>query len=329
MLAYTLLEHSMLVRYNLMRMNITVKKTTSKMKAKPSAQVKPRGAKVKALASSRQVKSAPKSRSTKPVKSGHPIPAVKKPVTKPVKAKAVKPVKASKTVKPLSKNKQSLKSKVPPVQIKKPVKKTVLVKKAAPKSTAPKPNKKAVQVRPKAFSNVTKPAKKASPIKTKATPIHKPIEPSKNKTSPKPVVNKPTHRKHASATEGKQFTRAELNEFYHAMLDLCKRLSLQVTELRQQSLLRHDEVNQDEDGTDAFERVTSLDRASADQSQIFQINTAIRAIIEGTYGLCESCGEKIERPRLQALPFAKTCIKCQSVMEGGGDRRRPTTDLLD
>ena len=310
---------------------MTVKKTTSKMKAKQPAQVKPRGAKVKAVASSRHAQSAPKSRSTKPVKSGRPIPSVKKPVTKskPVKAKTSKPVQASKPVKPLSKNKQSLKSKVSPAQIKKPVKKTALVKKAAPKSTTAHPNKKAVQARPKAFPNVIKPAKKASPVKTKATPLNKPIVPSKSKTLAKPVVNKSAHRKHTSAAEGKQFTRAELNEFYHAMLDLCKRLSLQVTELRQQSLLRHDEVNQDEDGTDAFERVTSLDRASADQSQIFQINTALRAIIEGTYGLCDSCGEKIERPRLQALPFAKTCIKCQSVMEGGGDRRRPTTDLLD
>lgn len=311
---------------------MTVKKTTSKMKAKQSAQVKPRGAKVKALASSRPAQSAPKSQSTKPVKSGRPIPAVKKPVikSKPVKAKAAKPAQASKPGKTLSKNKQSLKSKVPPALIKKPVKKTALVKKASPKSTAPHSPKKAVQARPKAFSNVTKPAQKAPPAKTKVAPIHKPIEPSKNKTAAKPAVNnKLTHQKNTSAAEGKQFTRAELNEFYHAMLDLCKRLSLQVTELRQQSLLRHDEVNQDEDGTDAFERVTSLDRASADQSQIFQINTALRAIIEGTYGLCESCGEKIERPRLQALPFAKTCIKCQSVMEGGGDRRRPTTDLLD
>lgn len=305
---------------------MTVKKTTSKMKAKQPAQVKPRGAKVKALASSRPAQSAPKSQSTKPVKSGRPIPAVKKPVakSKPVKAQTSKPGK------PLFKNKQSLKSKVTPALIKKPVKKTVPVKKATPKSTAPHPLKKAAQERPKAFSTVTKSAQKAAPVKTKIAPIHKPIEPSKSKTSAKPAVNnKLARRKHSSATESKQFTRAELNEFYHAMLDLCKRLSLQVSELRQQSLLRHDEVNQDEDGTDAFERVTSLDRASADQSQIFQINTALRAIIEGTYGLCESCGEKIERPRLQALPFAKTCIKCQSVMEGGGDRRRPTTDLLD
>jgi len=108
-----------------------------------------------------------------------------------------------------------------------------------------------------------------------------------------------------------------------------KRLLDQVTELREQSLLRHDEVNQDEDGTDAFERVTSLDRASVEQSAILQINAALMAIKEGTYGLCESCNAKIEKSRLKALPFAKTCIKCQSAMENQNSRRRSMHDLWD
>ena len=113
------------------------------------------------------------------------------------------------------------------------------------------------------------------------------------------------------------------------MQEMRKRLLLQVSELRQQSLLRHDEVNQDEDGTDAFERVTSLDRASVEQAEIVQINAALMAIKEGSYGLCESCSSKIERSRLKALPFAKTCIKCQSAMENQSSRRRSTHDLWD
>ncbi|MGI5868215.1 MAG: TraR/DksA family transcriptional regulator [Kiritimatiellia bacterium] len=126
------------------------------------------------------------------------------------------------------------------------------------------------------------------------------------------------------------FTRAELEEFSKTMKEMRKRMLHQVNELRQQSLLRHDEVNQDEDGTDAFERATSLARASVDQGEIVKINTALMAIKEGVYGLCENCGCKIERTRLAALPFAKTCIKCQSEMEDQGARRRSSThDLWD
>ena len=70
----------------------------------------------------------------------------------------------------------------------------------------------------------------------------------------------------------------------------------------------------------------ALERAGNDQDRIFTIDEAIRAITEGAYGACESCGNLIEKPRLHALPFAKNCIKCQSEMErgrnGGGGRRQ-------
>jgi|GEM_PF-2673094 len=159
-------------------------------------------------------------------------------------------------------------------------------------------------------------------------PAMKPTDPPTKTDSEKKTQtlksNKPT-----TAKQKKLFNAKELEEFYQAMIGLRGRLTVQVAGLREQSLMRHDEVNQNEDGTDAFDRVTNLDRASGDQSRINQINTAIRMIEEGTYGLCEQCGEKIEKPRLQALPFAKSCIKCQSAMEGSSGRQRPSIDLLD
>lgn len=157
--------------------------------------------------------------------------------------------------------------------------------------------------------------------KAKAVSAKKVVPPA---TAPKAAPAKKTEAKLRSP-----FSAKELKEFYQAMVGLRGRLTAQVAGLREQSLMRHDEVNHDEDGTDAFDRVTSLDRASVDQSRINQINTAIRMIENGSYGLCELCTEKIEKPRLQALPFAKTCIKCQSAMEGTSVRQRPSIDLLD
>lgn len=133
-------------------------------------------------------------------------------------------------------------------------------------------------------------------------------------------------------TESKQkspFSEKELKAFYDAMIRLRGHLTVQVSGRREQSLMRYDEVNQYEDGTDAFDRATNLDRASLDQSRINHINTAIKMIGEGTYGLCELCGEKIEKPRLEALPFVKSCIKCQAAMESETSRRKPSIDLLD
>lgn len=185
-----------------------------------------------------------------------------------------------------------------------------------------------------------------TPGKAKAVPAKKVASPA---TAPKAAPAKKTQaataqsptaiplEKPSVATSSKKkepklrspFSAKELKEFYQAMVGLRGRLTAHVAGLREQSLMRHDEVNQDEDGTDAFDRVTSLDRASVDQSRINQINTAIRTIEDGTYGLCEHCAGKIEKPRLQALPFAKSCIVCQSAMEGTSIRQKPSIDLLD
>lgn len=45
------------------------------------------------------------------------------------------------------------------------------------------------------------------------------------------------------------------------------------------------------------------------------INTALEKMEDGTYGLCEDCGEAINKKRLKIIPFARFCINCQSEHE--------------
>jgi DnaK suppressor protein len=56
------------------------------------------------------------------------------------------------------------------------------------------------------------------------------------------------------------------------------------------------------------------------------IRRAIDLIDEGGFGRCQSCGESIAEERLQAVPWALLCMRCQSADERG-DRssalRRP------
>jgi RNA polymerase-binding transcription factor len=37
----------------------------------------------------------------------------------------------------------------------------------------------------------------------------------------------------------------------------------------------------------------------------------------GEYGICLSCGEAIPAKRLQAVPWAKYCVKCQEKIGDG------------
>lgn len=112
-----------------------------------------------------------------------------------------------------------------------------------------------------------------------------------------------------------RLSQKDLDDFRRDLLAMRERLTGKVARLHQSSLKRDDEVNPEEDGTDAFDRLFALERAGGDQKVIRKIDEALRAIAEGTYGVCEECHELIQMPRLRALPFAKNCIRCQAEQE--------------
>ncbi|MCL4443075.1 MAG: TraR/DksA C4-type zinc finger protein [Actinobacteria bacterium] len=43
-----------------------------------------------------------------------------------------------------------------------------------------------------------------------------------------------------------------------------------------------------------------------------QVSDALAKLDNGTYGICESCGNPIEEARLEAKPTARQCIACAS-----------------
>lgn len=55
--------------------------------------------------------------------------------------------------------------------------------------------------------------------------------------------------------------------------------------------------------------------AASHRAAIEQITAALNRVTQGTYGRCIRCGEPIAPARLEALPYAATCIDCQSRVE--------------
>jgi DnaK suppressor protein len=47
------------------------------------------------------------------------------------------------------------------------------------------------------------------------------------------------------------------------------------------------------------------------EKQLKDVNEALKRMENGTYGICENCGQVIDIERLRAYPAAKTCIKCK------------------
>jgi RNA polymerase-binding protein DksA len=47
------------------------------------------------------------------------------------------------------------------------------------------------------------------------------------------------------------------------------------------------------------------------------IDGALQRIDEGTFGICETCGQSISEERLEAIPYATQCIDCRRKGERG------------
>ena len=54
-----------------------------------------------------------------------------------------------------------------------------------------------------------------------------------------------------------------------------------------------------------------LNRNTLEKKLLMEVEDAIRRIQQGTYGVCMECEEPISTKRLDALPWAKYCVKCQ------------------
>lgn len=47
------------------------------------------------------------------------------------------------------------------------------------------------------------------------------------------------------------------------------------------------------------------------RGQLLDVERALRKIEDGTYGLCQRCGEPIGLERLEALPYSTLCVSCK------------------
>jgi len=52
-----------------------------------------------------------------------------------------------------------------------------------------------------------------------------------------------------------------------------------------------------------------------DRNLIVKIREALDRIDQGTYGICEECGEEISERRLMARPVTTLCIDCKTRQE--------------
>src|ERR1051325_8720592 len=65
----------------------------------------------------------------------------------------------------------------------------------------------------------------------------------------------------------------------------------------------------------AGERELAIRNLDRDSNMLRNVRGALARIAEGSYGTCLHCEEEIKLKRLDAVPWAKFCIKCQEAAD--------------
>jgi RNA polymerase-binding transcription factor DksA len=81
-------------------------------------------------------------------------------------------------------------------------------------------------------------------------------------------------------------------------------------------------------GTDTFDRDFALSLVSSEQEALTEIDSAIKRIHDGTYGICEATQKPISKDRLLAVPFTRFSAEAQKDIERNRFRSRSAAGLF-
>ncbi|MGQ9574234.1 MAG: TraR/DksA family transcriptional regulator [Thermoguttaceae bacterium] len=120
-------------------------------------------------------------------------------------------------------------------------------------------------------------------------------------------------------------SKAELKAFKERLLALRARLRGDVLQMADATLKKNRmEGNGDlssmpihmaDLGSDNFEQEFNLTLMETEEGTLQRIEAALERIEDGTYGICEECGVRIPKKRLEAIPYAAMCVRCASQYE--------------
>lgn len=196
----------------------------------------------------------------------------------------------------------------------------------------------------KSFSTQTDRPQKSGAIDTPAEETHPPqlvpstpLFQSHSKPPLFPIKGK-THvatNKSQAVGKPKPLPKSFLDLQRQRLLDLRDHILDQMQGVAQDSLRARPEgsaasafgMHQADAGSDAYEKDFALSLLSQEQDALYEIEEALKRIEDGTYGICEMTQQPIPKARLEAIPFARFTVECQSKLEreNRGRRRWETT----
>ena len=142
-----------------------------------------------------------------------------------------------------------------------------------------------------------------------------------NKKTVKLVARKPAAAKAPAAAP------AKLAVVKRKLLEMRDDLIRTVRTQQLEESAEQDTGDDADKASQSIEKELLFELSDNERTTLDNIEAALRKIDKGTYGSCESCRKPIPKQRLEALPFARYCIGCQSSSESVSDVAEPAADF--
>lgn len=131
----------------------------------------------------------------------------------------------------------------------------------------------------------------------------------------------------AHLVEGDTMRRRDLNTFRKLLSARLEELLMEA-ERTKNTVKGSEEPSSDaiEQASDQFDREILLRLRDRESKLMIKIKDVLEKIDNGTFGICEECGEEISLKRLRARPMATLCIECkheQEALEKKNNLKRP------
>ena len=113
--------------------------------------------------------------------------------------------------------------------------------------------------------------------------------------------------------------KRKMRSFRDRLLDRREGLVGQVQAAELYSRERDAEATQDpaDMAANAYTKELLVSMSDNDRQLLNSIDEALERIEDGDYGKCARCGEPLPEKRLEAVQWARHCIRCQDLHERG------------
>lgn len=113
--------------------------------------------------------------------------------------------------------------------------------------------------------------------------------------------------------------KRKLKAYRDKLLERREALFRQVSEAELSSRERDAEATQDpaDMAANAYAKELLISMSGNDRRLLAMIDEALARVEAGEYGSCVNCGEPVQEKRLEAVPWARHCLRCQDLQERG------------